>query len=262
MLRFLRRLTRQHDAEPTPVVPPPPPTNPVELGLALRAARERLGVTLEDAAERTGVPTVDMTALEDGDLERLHVEQAGVVALWRYAGVVGLPPEPLVAVLRANWPNRALAVDAFVRTAAEGAMPLASLFAAETILAPILQPRGLMSGQSTGIGLSSATLESLRSSSIKGSLRVVIGGPAKRRSRTSPAKRASRSGGAAKPRSRGAVKVPSKKATVAIPTTDPEPEPEAVTSAALLPHVDPALADPLGSGNGDSAPTDGATPNE
>jgi hypothetical protein len=90
----------------------------------------------------------------------LHVEQAGVVALWRFAEEVGLEPEPLVAVLRTYWPNRALGVGAIVPSTPGLAMPVVRLALAEQLLGRMAAPDQLTSSNSS-IGLSPSTRTSL-----------------------------------------------------------------------------------------------------
>jgi hypothetical protein len=172
----------------TPTFSAPPPTTPAEVGLALRSARERARLGLDEVRDRTGVPKVDLDALEQGRFDLLLVEQAAVVALWRFAELVGLDPADLVGVLRNHWPNRALAVDAFRLGSSPDSMPLARLKVARQLLAPITGTRQLGAGSSSGsgIGLSEATRQLLASTSSSTALAVAAIGPGRsaRRPRT------------------------------------------------------------------------------
>ncbi|HUZ20354.1 MAG TPA: helix-turn-helix domain-containing protein [Acidimicrobiales bacterium] len=176
-----------------PTFSAPPPTTPVEVGLALRSARERAGLGLDDVRDRTGVPKVDLDALEQGRFELLLVEQAAVVALWRFAELVGLDPTVLVGVLRSQWPNRALAVDAFRLGPSPDSMPLARLKAARQLLAPITGTRQLGVGSSSvsGLGLSEATRQLLAATSSSTAIAVAAIGPGR-----SPRRPRSRAAGA------------------------------------------------------------------
>ncbi|MHB1599658.1 MAG: helix-turn-helix domain-containing protein, partial [Acidimicrobiales bacterium] len=130
----------------------------------LRSAREAAGLSLEDVRSSTGVPMVDLAALEHGHLEVLHVEQAAVVGLWRYAELLGLDPGLLVGVVRAHWPRAALAVDAMRGKPGGMGMPCALLAEAEELLAGIA-PRALALTRGTSsrgaIGLSEVTRRQL-----------------------------------------------------------------------------------------------------
>lgn len=162
------KLFRKPDVEPKEqvaveaVVTPPPPADPVELGLRLRSARERLGLRLEDVRDEIDVPLVDLDALERGNLEPLHTQQAAVVALWRYAERLGLEPRELAGVINAHWPHRGLAVNAVASR--RGYTPVAELRTAIQLLNPISDPISL---GATRLGLSETTRGVLEDHSAK-----------------------------------------------------------------------------------------------
>lgn len=164
MVKIARRSARHGAPAPRVALSAPPPSTPVDVGLVLRSAREAAGLSLEDVRSSTGVPMVDLAALEHGHLEVLHVEQAAVVGLWRYAELLGLDPGQLVAVARAHWPRAALAVDAMRGKPGGMGMPCALLAEAEELLAGIA-PRALALTRGTSprgaIGLSEATRRQL-----------------------------------------------------------------------------------------------------
>ena len=155
----------------------PPPANPTELGLALRTARERAGLSLEQVRDQIEVPLFDLDAIERGALELLHLEQTAVVAIWRYGELLGLDPEVLVAVARSSWPNRALAIDA-LRATPGTSTPLSHLARARQLLAPIASPNMLV-GATSSMGLSQETLQLLAQAIGKSSLGLELGGPAR-----------------------------------------------------------------------------------
>ena len=142
----------------------PAPNDPVELGFALRARREQLGLHLDQVRNETDVPIVDLDALERGRLETLHTQHAAQVALFRYAERLGLEPTALAAVIQQSWPTRALAVDAF--RSPSDITPVAALHAANQLLLPMTAPRQLTSGART-MGLSDATKRQLARSQAK-----------------------------------------------------------------------------------------------
>jgi len=154
----------------------PPPMNPIEVGLALRSAREREDLSLEQVRDRTDVPKVDLDALERGQLETFHVEQAAVVALWRYAEAVGLDPNALIEVLHRFWSKPSLSIEALGITSDLGATPLAQLRLATSLLSPISRPRALTSG-SRHLGLSKSMRDVLSSASIGATRAVATIGP-------------------------------------------------------------------------------------
>ncbi|MDA8297280.1 MAG: helix-turn-helix domain-containing protein [Actinomycetota bacterium] len=149
-----RRRSEEDRAEPARVVSAPPPTNPIELGMALHSARERRGLTLEQVRDAIEVPSVDLDALERGQLELFHLQQSAVVALWRYAEFLELEPDRLLPVLQGHWPHRALSVNAFRPDLGVAATPVARLAAAARLLEPLLQSTHR---NGTALGLSSAT---------------------------------------------------------------------------------------------------------
>ncbi len=142
MVRIIRRADPPGDVAPAATLSAPPLATPVEVGLVLRSAREKAGLSLESVRGSTGVPMVDLAALEHGHLEVLHVEQAAVVGLWRYAELLGLDPGPLVGVVRAHWPRPALAVDAMRRDPDSTGMPGALLAEADGLLSAIARRGG------------------------------------------------------------------------------------------------------------------------
>ncbi len=138
----------------------------------------------------TGVPRVDLDALEHGRLELLHVEQAAVVGLWRYAELVGLEPAALVPVLRNHWPRPALAVDALHGEPGGLGTPCARLDAAEAVLTRITsRGRELTTGRASPLGLSAATKDQLAECAAGTVLTVALVGPANRPS-TAPSRKA------------------------------------------------------------------------
>jgi len=137
VVRIIRRTSPPGGDAPAATLSAPPPATPIEVGLVLRSAREKAGLSLESVRSSTGVPMVDLAALEQGHLAVLHVEQAAVVGLWRYAELLGLDPAPLVAVIRASWPHPALAVDAMHGDPHGTGMPCALLAEAEGLLMAI-----------------------------------------------------------------------------------------------------------------------------
>jgi hypothetical protein len=145
--------------------------------LLLRSSRERAGLSLEQVRDRIEVPLVDLDALERGALEHLHLEQAAVVAIFRYAELLGLDADTLVDVARTFWPNRALAIDAF-RVTAGSASAMSHLNQAKALLVPIASPRALRAGNVT-IGLSHETIELLAGAVGKSSLGLEQGGPSR-----------------------------------------------------------------------------------
>lgn len=178
MLKVFRRSSGPV-AESRPVVfSAPPAANPVEVGLGLRTARERMGISLEQARESTGVPRVDLEALERGRLELLHVEQAAIVGLWRYAELLGLDPAPLVAVVRSHWPRPALAVDALYSESGGAGMPCARLALGEGILSKIVPKARELTWGSVRLGISEATRLQLAKGAAHAVLTVAVIGPA------------------------------------------------------------------------------------
>lgn len=70
------------------------------IGEALRAARERVGVTLADAAAETRIRETNLAALEDERFDHLGGEVYVKGFLRSYARFLGIDPEPLVEVYR------------------------------------------------------------------------------------------------------------------------------------------------------------------
>lgn len=122
--------------------------------MALHSARERRGLTLEQVRDAIEVPSVDLDALERGQLELFHLQQSAVVALWRYAEFLELEPDRLLPVLHNHWPHRALSVNAFRPDLGMAATPVARLAAAARLLEPLLQSTHQ---DAMALGLTSAT---------------------------------------------------------------------------------------------------------
>jgi cytoskeleton protein RodZ len=76
--------------------------NLLELGILLRKERERQGLSIRDIMDATKISRRNLSALEDGDVRALPhpVYLKGYVR--NYAVLVGLDPEPLVAVVEAQ----------------------------------------------------------------------------------------------------------------------------------------------------------------
>jgi hypothetical protein len=134
---------------------PPPPINPVEVAMKLRVRREELNLSLESVRDQTGVPRIDLEALESAQLEVFHLEAAAVVALWRYSQLLGLEPDPLVAVIRQHWPRSATGIETL---ATQSIGPLARIRAAERAFRPFADPAP---GRPEQLGLTTTTEESL-----------------------------------------------------------------------------------------------------
>ncbi|HTZ10211.1 MAG TPA: helix-turn-helix transcriptional regulator [Acidimicrobiales bacterium] len=79
------------------------PTTPAALGSALREAREASTVTLAEVHDRAGVPWQQLEALEGGDLSLFPDQDAAVVAVRRYADLVGLDADQLGAAVTRFW---------------------------------------------------------------------------------------------------------------------------------------------------------------
>jgi len=75
------------------------PSTPADTGVALRRARLGLGLSLDDVRDRTGVSVVVLEALEAGDPSRAPGHEAAVVGLRRYADLVHLDGDALVATI-------------------------------------------------------------------------------------------------------------------------------------------------------------------
>ncbi|HYA69593.1 MAG TPA: RodZ domain-containing protein, partial [Acidimicrobiales bacterium] len=84
------------------------PSTPADTGVALLRARQALGLGLTDVRDRTGVSIAVLEALETGDLSRAPSREAVVVGLRRYADLVNLDGEALVATIEPYWGSDAL----------------------------------------------------------------------------------------------------------------------------------------------------------
>lgn len=73
------------------------------VGRALRDAREAQDATLTEIHDRTGVHWRDLEALEAGNLAHFTDQRAALVAVRRYAEVVGLPAEELERTVEDTW---------------------------------------------------------------------------------------------------------------------------------------------------------------
>ena len=81
----------------------PPASTPGDVGVALREAREGLGMTLADVRDRTGVAIQHLEAMEAMDLGRLPDQRTVLVAARRYSEVVGLDPSPVCETALRSW---------------------------------------------------------------------------------------------------------------------------------------------------------------
>jgi hypothetical protein len=72
-------------------------------GPDLRQARERLGLSLETVQDRTGVRLLHLEALEAGDLSRLPDEKIALIAVRRFAEVVGLDAAAMTRSVADLW---------------------------------------------------------------------------------------------------------------------------------------------------------------
>ncbi len=84
------------------VIAPSCPSNPFEVGLALRVSRSRARLSLEKVRELTDVPVAFLEALERGDLVDLPSAEAVSVCLRRFAMVVGLDGNTFEEVCRSG----------------------------------------------------------------------------------------------------------------------------------------------------------------
>ncbi|HVC25369.1 MAG TPA: helix-turn-helix domain-containing protein [Acidimicrobiales bacterium] len=226
----------------------PTPSNPVEVGLLLRAAREREGSTLEQVRDATGVPRVDLDALEHGRLELLHVEQAAVVGLWRYGELVGLDPAVLVPVLRSHWPRPALAVDAFHGELGGVGTPCARLARAEGILSRIAPKTRELAAASAPLGLSAATREQLARGAAGAVLTVALIGPARRAagSRRRPGIDARSAPPRALEAASSTMALPTEDPAAVVASTAPAPAPAPARAAGDAARHEPVGDDPVG----------------
>jgi hypothetical protein len=138
------------------------------MGLLLRSARERRGLSLDVLRDQISVPRVDLVALEAGELSLLHTERAAAVALWRFADALGLDAELLVRILHTHWP-RPTQGHLTIRPFADVALPVAQIAEASKLLAPIgrVVPRDL---DTRPLGLSASTQAMLASVSARKNL--------------------------------------------------------------------------------------------
>lgn len=81
----------------------PQGSTPVDVGTALRQAREEAAIGLAELQDRIGVPEPQLEALESGNLSRFPDLRSAEVAVKRYSDLVQLDPEPFVAVLETHW---------------------------------------------------------------------------------------------------------------------------------------------------------------
>lgn len=245
MVSFRRRSeeNRADRAEPARVVSAPPPTNPIELGMALHSARERRGLSLEQVRDAIEVPSVDLDALERGQLELFHLQQSAVVALWRYAEFLELEPDRLLPVLQSHWPHRALSINAFRPDLGVAATPVARLAAAARLLEPLLQ-----STHRNGIalGLSPATHAELATSRAAETFAASVLIPAAALATGEPRTTGALGPGARPERRRApAVPTPSPAAGTPVPErgTAPGPAPESTEPSASEPPLPDAGQD-------------------
>lgn len=71
------------------------PSSPEQVGAVLHAARARAGITLSDIHDRTGISWRQLEALEAGSLGAFPDDRSLLVALRRFADVVGMEADPL-----------------------------------------------------------------------------------------------------------------------------------------------------------------------
>jgi cytoskeletal protein RodZ len=178
---------RRTSTDVTVAIPgPPDPTDPAELGLLLRATRERSALTLDEIRDRIAVPRVDLVALESGRLSLLHTERAASIALWRYADLLGLDAEALVRIVHTHWPRPtqgALSIQPFVGIE----LPVGQITHAQDLLRAITGVRE-RSTRARPLGLSASTRSTLSSISARRNLGYEILGPV-RPSRRRPSAR-------------------------------------------------------------------------
>jgi hypothetical protein len=78
-------------------------SSPFPFGPDLRQARDRLGLSLDTIQDRTGVRRFYLEALEEGDLTRLPDEKTALIAVRRYAEILGLDPAPMTQTVGERW---------------------------------------------------------------------------------------------------------------------------------------------------------------
>jgi len=74
-------------------------------GSDLHRVREATGLTLETIQDRTGVRRTHLEALEDGDLSRFPDERTALVAIRRYAEILGLDATAMAQTVGDQWRN-------------------------------------------------------------------------------------------------------------------------------------------------------------
>jgi cytoskeleton protein RodZ len=82
---------------------PVPATSPREFGAALRAARERSGVTIEVIADRTKIARRVLELLEAGDFAKLPNRVFVKLFLQQYLTIVGEPQESWIEAFETTW---------------------------------------------------------------------------------------------------------------------------------------------------------------
>ena len=80
-----------------------PGNTPELVGSALRTSREASGLTLGEVHDRTGILWPQLEGLEAGDLSRFADRQAALVAVRRYADLVGVDAGRCAAVVEQHW---------------------------------------------------------------------------------------------------------------------------------------------------------------
>ncbi|HXQ74980.1 MAG TPA: helix-turn-helix domain-containing protein [Acidimicrobiales bacterium] len=78
-------------------------SSPFPFGPELRQARQRLGLGLDGVQDRTGVRAFYLEALEEGDLTRLPDEKTALIAVRRYAEILGLDAAPMTQIVGERW---------------------------------------------------------------------------------------------------------------------------------------------------------------
>ncbi len=86
----------------------PDPSSLEEMALALGQARAASGLSLDDVQRRTGVPLRHLEALEAGDLTHFLDGKTAAASVRRFADVVGLDVDVMVAVVEVYWKEGAL----------------------------------------------------------------------------------------------------------------------------------------------------------
>jgi transcriptional regulator with XRE-family HTH domain len=81
------------------------PASVPDIGLSLRLARERAGLTLPEAAVRAGLASTQLEVLESDGAARQQDRIATLRALRAYANSLGLPGDDYVLVAVEQWPS-------------------------------------------------------------------------------------------------------------------------------------------------------------